>query len=68
MPLSDLIKTHDDPTVVSVLLTCGHYHGPVHECSSTFDFPEDPLACPDGCGDRLMHLDLLRFIYDGMDA
>ncbi len=32
------------------LLSCGHWSGDIFDRSSQWDFPDDPLTCPEGCG------------------
>lgn len=34
---------------IEVTLVCGHLKK-IHRCSSTFDFPDDPIHCPE-CGE-----------------
>jgi len=47
---------------VQIVLACGHWTQPMHEASSTFDFPEDPLHCM-VCGeDRYMNVDLMAHL------
>lgn len=43
-------------SMVSVLLTCGHYSAPIPQRSSVWDFPDEAHICPEGCGDRQLDI------------
>jgi hypothetical protein len=57
----ETVRSHEGgerDDLVDILLTCGHWYGPLHECSSSFDFPDDAYECDEGCGLRQMDLRL----------
>jgi len=51
-------EAQGDRVGISGLLTCGHYAGPFHAASSTWDRPDEAYACPNGCGERQFDLRL----------
>lgn len=65
--MADLVIPGDFPDGVPGvrgLLSCGHYASPVHERSSTWDFPHDPHVCPHCGEERQFDLRLQAAIID----
>jgi hypothetical protein len=53
-----------NPEWLRPLLACGHFGPEIWEASSQWDFPDEALICPHGCGERQMDPMLQALLMD----
>jgi hypothetical protein len=61
----DIVQRNDEHgsfVLCRPLLACGHWGTPVHECSSTWDFPHEALFCEECNEERQMDVRLQHIL------